>query len=605
VGNLLIPRDRWQRRGKLTAEATPAAPGSRRRWSARWALGLTLAYLAEVAVRVYLARNQIVPLANPDESAYLITARVLAHAGAASNLSYGTFYGPGYPLLLAPIYWFTSNSVTVYHAATVVNSVINALLMPLAYLALRRLRLRRWIAFSAAAAAALVPEAVFYTQYAMSDAVFPVVVLAWLLCVHSWLTARSWRGQYAAAAGAALLAGYSYAVHPRGVVVIAGFGAVALFAVVRRIVRFWSLAPAGLVLAAVLLVIQRLDRLIIRVLYPQQPRSLSGAALSRLTNIHDQIRVLEMAGGEVWRIVLDTWGIGGIGLLAVLVAVFRRGLHQELRIMAALVLGVTTATIYVAPAALPVNQPPVWASGRYPDAMELTFFIVGIAALLTARSWRLVGYAAGAALLAAGTGAVVANYAGASIGTSGFAAFSFAEPTVLAQGWTGLRVAKSTAVAVALLALWVVLALVLRQVAGTAFERWRVSLLVPVAAMNLFALDQMTTHISQPSTPPQRANSLGFVMGTGLKPGEKVAVDSGLWTDWQAWIPQSFEVWWTAFDFFYADSSPVPAGVKVVEVPWPSGKPAQDSWAKAPAGWHVVAKNRLYGWVAWAAPAAP
>ena len=237
--------------------------------------------------------------------------------------------------------------------------------------------------------------------------------------------------------------------------------------------------------------------------------------------------------------------------------------------------------------------------------MELTFFIVGIAALLTARSWRLVGYAAGAALLAAGTGAVVANYAGASIGTSGFAAFSFAEPTVLAQGWTGLSVAKPTAVAVALLALWVVLALVLRQVAGTAFERWRVSLLVPVAAMNLFALDQMTTHISQPSTPPQRANSLGFVMGTGLKPGEKVAVDSGLWTDWQAWIPQSFEVWWTAFDFFYADSSPVPAGVKVVEVPWPSGQPAQDSWAKAPAGWHVVAKNRLYGWVAWAAPAAP
>ncbi|MGP0025284.1 MAG: hypothetical protein ACLPKE_18285, partial [Streptosporangiaceae bacterium] len=474
-----------------------------------------------------------------------------------------------------------------------------------AYLALRRLHLRRWIAFSAAAAAALVPEAVFYTQYARSDAVFPGGVLAWLLRVHSWLTARSGGGQYAAAAGAALLAGYSYALHPRGAVVIAGFGAVALFAVARRIVRFWSLVPAGLVLAAVLLATQRLDRLIIRVLYPQQPRSLSGEALSRLTNVHDQIRVLEMAGGEVWRIVQDTWGIGGIGLVAVLVAVFRRGLHQELRIMAALVLGVTVATIYVAPAALPVNQPPVWASGRYPDAMELTFFIVGLAVLLTARSWRLVGYAAGAAVLAAGTGAVVANYAGPNIGTSGFAAFNFAEPTVLAQGWNGLSVAKSTAVAVALLAWWVVLALALRQVAGTAFERWRVSLLVPVAAMNLFALDQMSTHISQAGTPPQRANSLGFVTGTGLKPGEKVAVDNGLWADWEAWIPQSFEVWWTALDFFYADSSPVPAGVKVVEVPWPTGQPALDSWAKAPAGWHVVAKNRLYGWVAWAGPAAP
>jgi hypothetical protein len=62
VGNLLIPRDRWQRRGELPAEAAPAAPGSRRRWSAWWALWLTHAYLAQVAVRVYLARGQIVPL---------------------------------------------------------------------------------------------------------------------------------------------------------------------------------------------------------------------------------------------------------------------------------------------------------------------------------------------------------------------------------------------------------------------------------------------------------------------------------------------------------------------------------------------------------------
>jgi len=42
-----------------------------------------------------------------------------------------------------PARGFTSNSVTVYHAVTVVNSVINAWLMPLAYLALRRVHLRR------------------------------------------------------------------------------------------------------------------------------------------------------------------------------------------------------------------------------------------------------------------------------------------------------------------------------------------------------------------------------------------------------------------------------------------------------------------------------
>ena len=48
---------------------------------------------------------------------------------------------------------------------------------------------------------ALLPAGLFYAEYAMTDAIYPVLVLAWLLTVHSWLTARSVRGQYAAAAG--------------------------------------------------------------------------------------------------------------------------------------------------------------------------------------------------------------------------------------------------------------------------------------------------------------------------------------------------------------------------------------------------------------------
>ncbi len=90
---------------------------------------------------------------------------------------------------------------------------------------------------------------------------------------------------------------------------------------------------------------------------------------------------------------------------------------------------------------------------------------------------------------------------------------------------------------------------------------------------------------------------------SGLRPGNKVKVDNGMWSDWPASIAQSFEVWWTELDFFSSASSPVPPGTTVVEVPWPGGQPAQASWPKAPAGWHVVAKDRLYNWVAWRAPA--
>ena len=189
-----------------------------RRWAWRWALLLAVGWLAEFGLRLWFSRAQTVPLANPDESAYLIAARVLA-GGPTTDFSYSTLYQGGYPLLITPVYWFTSNAVAVYHAVLVINAAVSAALMPLAYVAGRRLGLVRPAAYAVAAVTALLPAGLFYAEYAMTDAIYPVLVLAWLLTVHSWLTARSARGQYAAAVGSALLAGYAYAVHSRGTVI--------------------------------------------------------------------------------------------------------------------------------------------------------------------------------------------------------------------------------------------------------------------------------------------------------------------------------------------------------------------------------------------------
>ena len=186
-----------------------------RRWAWRWALLLAVGWLAEFGLRLWFSRAQTVPLANPDESAYLIAARVLA-GGPTTDFSYSTLYQGGYPLLITPVYWFTSNAVAVYHAVLVINAAVSAALMPLAYVAGRRIGLVRPAAYTVAAVTALLPAAVFYTEYAMTDAIYPVLVLAFLLTVHSWLTARTSRGQHAAAAGSALLAGYAYAVHSPG-----------------------------------------------------------------------------------------------------------------------------------------------------------------------------------------------------------------------------------------------------------------------------------------------------------------------------------------------------------------------------------------------------
>ena len=396
--------------------------------------------------------------------------------------------------------------------------------------------------------AALLPAALFYSQYAMTDAIYPVLVLAWLLAVHSWLTAPSVRGQYAAAIGSALLAGYAYAVHSRGAVIVAGYVLVgALFAWRRLVPRRSGVAAAvalGLPLGAAHLLNQHLSS----VMYPSGPRTLAGEALIRLRSVHGVVFVLEMAAGQLWRFVLDGWGVAGLGLAAAVFVIFRRTARTDARIMAALGAGVTLVTAVTSPAALPPTQPQAWASGRYLDGMVVAFFLVGAAVLLRAAPRRMLLCAACVVpptLLAA---IVVLAYTGGSVPTSGFgAAFVFAEPAVLTQNWTTASVPLATVVALGLLAAAVGVMLLLRGVAGRGRGSARV-VLAGLGAVSLVASVQMTSHISQASTPGQERNTTALVTGTGLKPGQHLAIGTGL--SWETWMPQAYEVWWTPLEFF-------------------------------------------------------
>jgi hypothetical protein len=226
--------------GDLTPAVTRPERDPRAR---RWGLLLVFGWLVQAGLRAWLSRMQTVPLSTPDEEAYLIAARVLA-GGVPANFSYSTLYPAGYPLLIAPVYWFTHNPVTVYRAVLLINAPISAAVLPLAYLVGRRLRLDRRAAYGVATAAALLPAALFYSEFAMTDAIYPVLVLGWLLCVHSWLTASSSRGRYAAAVGSALLAGYADAVHSRGLVIVV------VYVALGAVIAWRRLAPRGTVAVA-------------------------------------------------------------------------------------------------------------------------------------------------------------------------------------------------------------------------------------------------------------------------------------------------------------------------------------------------------------------
>ena len=396
--------------------ADPAWPVTGGRQARRWGLLLIAGWLVQAGLRAWLSRSQVVPLAAPDESAYLIAARVLA-GGVPANFSYSTLYPAGYPLLITPVFWFTHNPVTVYHAVLVINAAISAAVMPLGYLACRRLRLDRPAAFGVAMVAALLPAALFYSQYAMTDAIYPVIVLGWLLATRSWLTARSVRGQYAAAIGSALLAGYAYAVHSRGAVMVAGYVVVGALVAWRRLVPRGTALAAAAALCLPLGAGALLNRYLSSTMYPVGPRTLAGEALIRLHSVHGVVFVLEMAAGQLWRFVLDSWGVAGLGLAAAVVVVFRRGARTDVRIMAGLAAGVTLVTAVVSPAGLPPTQPQAWASGRYLDGVLIAFFLVGAAVLLQADRRLIIVYAACVVPPTVLAMIVVGAYAGGSVPT--------------------------------------------------------------------------------------------------------------------------------------------------------------------------------------------
>jgi len=586
--------------GDLTPAVTRPERDPRAR---RWGLLLVFGWLVQAGLRAWLGRMQTVPLSTPDEEAYLIAARVLA-GGVPANFSYSTLYPAGYPLLIAPVYWFTHNPVTVYRAVLLINAPISAAVLPLAYLVGRRLRLDRPAAYGVATVAALLPAALFYSEFAMTDAIYPVLTLGWLLCVHSWLTASSVRGRYAAAVGSALLAGYAGAVHSRGLVIVVVYVILGAVIASRRLAPRGTAVAAAVALALVWWVNSALDGTLARAMYPSGSRSLGGEIIIRLKHPHDILLIAEEAAGQMWRFVLDGWGVAGIGLVAAVVVVARRGIRTDLKIMAAVSLVVTLAIAVTAPAALPPTQSQTWASGRYLDCMVVAFFVAGAAVLLRADRRRILVYAACLVPPTLVAGIAVFAYAGGSVPTAGFGgAFAFAEPAVLTQDWTQASVLLATVVGLLLLAVWVGVVL--------AADRWgkrfgrrggRAVVLGGLGVVSLLAVIQMTGNIAQASLPAAEADTTGLVAASGLRPGQVLAVGEGIHAkgvSWGSWMPQAFEVWWTQLEFFNPAKAPPPANATVVETEWLPGQSAQASWPQAPPGWRIVVSDQSAGWVAW------
>ncbi|MBB5080567.1 hypothetical protein [Nonomuraea endophytica] len=549
------------------------APVSRSR-PARLPWLLAGGWLAHLLLRLWLYRYHAGPVANPDEVGYLLAARWLA-GGPGGDYSGSTFYQGGYPLLLAPVYWLSTDPVTVYRLVSGFGAVASASAFPLAYLVLRRLALGRRAALALAFVAGLAPSLLLFSGLALVDAVLPTLVLGWLVAFHDLVNRRGVVPGVVAGA----LSGLAMAMHMRGAILfgvfVVGVLGVLVFRRVSLRAGLWALGAAALAGGAGMLVNARLKA----ALYPSGIKDLSGLALERVTGLEGQARSLAGAAGQIWYLVTATWGVAGIGIVAALVVLVRRG-GSPYRVMAGILLALTLGIAYASSAALPdEHRVGNYAYGRYLACVAVAWTLVGLVALLRSRRRTALALASASAGLLALSGGLAAWYAGDRLTRYTYIAFDFPEAAFLSGVRDRFDLVGASVAALVLLAAITAASLVRtktpigRKVAGALVLAF--ALAVPNVA---FAAD------IAPKSAPARGND-----GLPRLTHGRVGLDTRV--KWNIWVHLIHRVHWTEVERVRPSDGPLPEGLCTVVAAPEAGAP--------PAGWTVSGRGQ--GWVTWTA----
>lgn len=566
-------------------------------WNGRdrsWWPYLVVGWIVQIGLRLVLAAGQSTPAVTPDEMGYLFAGRLLAD-GLANELPKATYYRGGYSLLIVPAFWLSDDARTVYRIVIAVNAVVAALIFVLAYRLLRRLELTPGRAYAVAHVTALLPAGVFYTQYAMADAVLPVVVLGWLLLLHSWLVGdadrAADRGRAALhGAGAGLLAGYAYMVHSRGVVIVAVQAGLLLFVAVRRLRPWRSAGLSALIMAGTAGVGWSLNTWIWLRLYPQGSWDMSALLAQRLTTAEGLAWTVPVGLGQIWYVITSTWGMAGIGLVAAVAVAVRRETPSTLRALAIVVVVLVAGIAFATAAALPdERRVGNHAYGRYLACLAPTLFAVGAAVLMRAARRNIVGAVGLVAVLMVAGAALIDLHAGERFGDYKFLSFDFPEMGFLSWDWTSFRLWWAVSAALGLL---------VSMTAVSFWPRCGAGLLVAtLAVVNTMASAAAASQISRPVNRDMAAASdLNGVARPGAKP--RVAIDQRI--AWRIRAVQSYQIGWSEVLWFDGARRRPPARADLVLIVWGTKVPAHRTWTDPPAGWRIAHARRSGGWVAWA-----
>ncbi|MFI2607081.1 hypothetical protein [Kitasatospora sp. NPDC018619] len=575
--------------------AGPAVPARLRalaahRWS--WPLALLLGYGAQVAFRLVLSVHNYFPSVHADEDSYLVIARVLA-GRPTTEMPVGVVIPGGYPLLISPALRIADSPAAAYHLVMGINAVLNALVFPLAVAAARRAGLSRPQAYLVGTAAAVVPPVVFYSQFAMSDTVLPVLLLAWAIAMHGWLSPGPLRRRALYAAGTGLAAGYAMATHDRGGVVVA------LTALVLLVVLAAGWAPrlaslAGLGgLGVSYLGAKLLERFVEGQFKDVPPSTVGNKVFENLEDSRYIGTIVARTFGQLWYFMTSTYGFGAVALVLCVAVVFRRRYPVADRVVAFALVAMLFGTALAAAAGLADNdRTDNWVYARYCAVLVPLFLVVGLAALFRAGARALLW----AAL--AGTAAIgiiqlsVGAYAGSAL-KLWISPWTVPDAMFLASTWDGLHMVRTSFGALAVLA-----ACLLLRVAGG--RRVVAAVVGCVALFAVYATVAVTDNVSEPHAKFRKYQAVGVAKEAGLRKGDNVVLDMDL--DWDTRMAMAYEVYWGRVwsdDLKDGSNPPERATAYLAATSSRKDAPPEASWPYPKPGWHIAKYNKDRGWVLW------
>jgi hypothetical protein len=261
-----------------------------------------------------------IPFVYADEFGYLGNAATLSGhdwSGVGGGFAY---YGFGYSLLIAPIYWVTSDPRTIYDFALLINNLCLAGIFLLAYDSAQRLigKHRGFDAFLIALAASAYPAFQFYAKFALAEAM--LTFLVWLMFyLYVRLERRKIKLRHLSVL--ALVSVYAYAVHPRALVIIIATLLIVGLMRYRARIRWRDVLSVCVITIALMIAVTMVKNYLIIHTMGKSPSRMSGNVyhvvethVAGFLSINGIKRFLHTLGGQSFYLISSTYGLWLLGM---------------------------------------------------------------------------------------------------------------------------------------------------------------------------------------------------------------------------------------------------------------------------------------------------